>query len=41
MVGDIGMHRVDDRNVVDVLGRVLKQLADLNSAFAVALEFEG
>ena len=32
------MHRTNDRDVVDVLGRVLKDLADFDAAFTVLLK---
>jgi hypothetical protein len=41
MVGHFGVHGADDRHVVDVLGGVLKDLADLDAAFAVLLELVG
>ena len=40
VVRHVGVHRADDADVVDVLGGVREQLADLEPALAVLLELE-
>ena len=41
MVGHLGVHRADHGDVVDVLGRLGKQLADLDPALAVRRNLNG
>ena len=41
MVGDVGLHGADHRDVVNALADVGKNLADFDPALAVALELEG
>ena len=41
MVGHVGLHRTDHRDVVDALADVGKDLADFDPALSVALELEG
>ena len=40
MVGELGFHRTDHRNVIDATAQVRKKVAHLNAALAVFLEFE-
>jgi hypothetical protein len=40
VIGNVGVHRADDGDVVDMLRRVRKQLADLDAAFAILLELK-
>ena len=40
MIGDVGHHRADHGDVVDVFGHVRKQFADFDAALAVFLELE-
>ena len=41
MVGHVGLHGTDHRDVVDALPDVGKKLTDFNSALTVTLELEG
>lgn len=40
MIGDIGVHGADHRDVIDALGDVLENLADFDAALAVFAELE-
>ncbi len=40
VIGHVGMHRTDHRDLVDRLGRAGKKVADLDPALAIAAEFE-
>ena len=40
VIGDVGVHRADHADVVDHLGGVREQVADLDAALAVLLELE-
>ena len=40
VIGQLGLHRADDRDVVDALADLRKQLADFDAALAVFLKLE-
>ncbi len=41
MVRYFGFHAVDDADVIDAAADILKDLTDVNAAFAIALERKG